>query len=194
MTFIPLDNIAKKKRFTKGKEGIVVYNEDPLRLGRIKVGIKGQFEASNYNDLPWVNRKAPSFLGASKNSEMFAVPELQSKVWVTFPFGDTNFPYYEDFPYSNEACTKEFYEDYPESYGFKDSVGFLFRINKAKKHFVFRNDKFSVSADSKSTFTIDAATINLNGSVNASCGADGSFATGDGKIVIVSKGIITAIV
>ena len=194
MTFIPLDNIAKKKRFNTGKEGIVVYNEDPLRLGRIKVGIKGQFEASNYNDLPWVNRKAPSFLGASKNSEMFAVPELQSKVWVTFPFGDTNFPYYEMYPYSSVASTGAFYEDYPETYGFKDSVGFLFKINKAKKHFVFKNDKFSMSSDSKGNFTIAAPVISLDGSVEVSSGADGSFTSTDGKIIIVSKGIITDII
>ena len=190
MTFIPLDNIAKKKRFNNGKEGVVVYNEDPLRLGRIKVGIKGQFEASNYNDLPWVNRKAPCFLGASKNSEMFSVPELQSKVWVTFPFGDTNFPYYETFPYSKE----EFYEDYPESYGFKDSVGFVFKINKAKNSFTFKNNKFSISSNTKGVLNFEAPVMNFDGSVNILSGADGSFTSTDGKVIVVSKGIITDII
>ena len=79
MPFLPIANKGKIDKVTDSpKFGTVVDNNDPLKLGRVKVEITGIFEGS-LQSLPWVRRKMDSvFCGA--DCEIFDVPEIGSVV------------------------------------------------------------------------------------------------------------------
>lgn len=64
--------------------GVVVDNEDPHHLGRIKV--KGIQELSEDN---WAMPCVPY---AGKNVGFFAIPPVDARVWVEFACGDPDFP------------------------------------------------------------------------------------------------------
>ena len=79
MPLIPITDTAKIKKFTdEPKFGTVVFNDDPERLGRVKVTIPGLFEGTT-DKLPWIRRKMDtSFCG--QDCEIFDVPSFIVKL------------------------------------------------------------------------------------------------------------------
>lgn len=180
MSLISMFDIAKKDTTqTDSKAGFVVDNNDPLKLGRIKVTIPDVYVMEN-NDpstLPWIWKFNNSFLGGSKNSECFSVPELNSLVWVMYPLDDLEFPFYTNYPYGQSCQTNEFTEDYPNMYGFKDSSGLLVRVNKRTKDVYVRyNDKYSLNINGETgkmdVFAAESVNLNTNSAINVTCSAN----------------------
>ncbi len=62
----------------------VLKNDDPRRLGRIKVFVFGILEG-DVEHLPWVTAEQGFALGGS-NSSGFSVPEVGSTTLVYFPY------------------------------------------------------------------------------------------------------------
>lgn len=125
----PVDNLKQPQ---KGK---VINNDDPKKLGRIKCTIKGIFEddANDGEKLPWVNPQNPYGLGGKPDTSAFSIPELDSEVTIIFHHSDVYHPFYVGY-WQSELTTQSllFEEDYPESYGWIDSVIEWIRVNKAK--------------------------------------------------------------
>ncbi len=109
--------------------GVVVDNKDPLQIGRVKVMIS-IFKGIDTADLPWVTQKSPSFLGGGLGSSFFAVPEEGSKIQVFFERREIYNGYYMATLSNKVTMVEDFKEDYPNSYGFKDSQGNILIINK----------------------------------------------------------------
>ena len=108
--------------------GPVVANNDPKKLGRVKVKISPYAELRD-EAIPWASPK----LGSHGNSPDYGglnVPEVGSQVRVTFPSRDFTAPYYSGAELNEVTRTTFFDEDYPHTYGYKDSVGNFIRINK----------------------------------------------------------------
>jgi len=139
----PLIWLKDKNRKTSSFEGTITDNNDPLKLGRVRVrvpqyhGFVGTSEYIPDDDLPWINQVPSSFLGNSTNSGMFSVPDIGTKVTVEYPTSDPYFGYYKGGVTSLETRTTAFDEDYPHSYGFVDPTGTTFRINKQKQTWEF---------------------------------------------------------
>lgn len=136
MALISTLNLVKYKTKTdNGLPGIVVNNNDPLKQGRIKVNIPGMFDTGPGDDtsnLPWVSAFVPPGLGSSPNVESLNVPELKSQVWIIFPFGNLNQPFYTSMPKTAKSVTGELAADYPNTYGFVDKlVGFSYKVNRS---------------------------------------------------------------
>ena len=110
--------------------GMVEDNEDPQKMGRLKVRISPYMDYEP-DDLPW----ACPTLGTHGNTPEAGglnVPEVGSQVRVYFPSHDLTAPYYTGAELNEVNRTTFFDEDYPNTYGYKDSTGNFIRINKAK--------------------------------------------------------------
>ena len=201
MLIKPFTSLLKDKPSpaTMSYIGNVVDNNDPKKLGRIKVQI------SVYGDLgtdalPW----ASPLLGSHGNSVEYGglnIPEIGSQVRVTFPSRDLTAPYYSGAELNEGNRTTFFDDDYPNTYGYKDSVGNFIRINKERgiaqlqhssttnlqvapegsikvglaggAYFIFDNDN---------NFELNIGTLDINGS------ADGSLNINANNEVNISAG------
>jgi len=81
----------KFEGFYRGK---VLDNDDPSKLGRIKIEIYDVFEGIKSSDLPWAVPAMPVFAGAGGGFGYFAVPEVGSFVWCFFECYDMYQPVY----------------------------------------------------------------------------------------------------
>jgi len=149
-------------------KGVVVDNEDPLRMGRVKCSIDGLFPDQEnlpvgtatvdsddpqipdplWQALPWCSPLTPAQLGGATNLGSFWVPEVGSELLIVFPYGDIYFPFYASYWQSESTHQGRHNTDYPNSYGFEDSTGFRWQINKARKTMEIRHPSgFAISVD-----------------------------------------------
>lgn len=118
---------------------MVVDNADPKKLGRVKVRITGLLEDTTAVNLPWVFRRAPASMGGRADLSEMAVPEVGSELVVKFPFGDIYSGFYIGY-WQSEFTHQGFYnDDYPHSYGFRDTQNTYFKVNQAKKEAEFKH-------------------------------------------------------
>lgn len=111
--------------------GTVEDNNDPQKLGRVRVNIP-PYEDFLTEDLPWVAPMLSSSGNSSSNCAL-NVPEVGSQVRVSFPYKDLNAPYYTGAELNERNRTTFFDDDYPNSYGYRDPKGNFVRVNKAKE-------------------------------------------------------------
>lgn len=141
--------------------GVVMDNQDPLKLGRIKVYIS-MYEDVKADDLPWCYPLLHTFLGNSKESIMFSVPEEGSEVRVSFPTRDKYAPYYSGCELNSENKCTFFDDDYPDCYGFKDSVGNFVKVNKKTKTTTIQHSSTTnveIVEDGTTTLTMPEGTV-----------------------------------
>lgn len=181
--------------------GFVEDNNDPEKLGRIKVRIAPYSELST-TDLPWATPK----LGTHGNSAEYGglnVPELGSQVRVDFPSKDFTAPYYSGAELNEVNKTTFFDEDYPNTYGYKDSVGNFIKVNKERgtfqaQHFTSTNAQVApdgsirVSLSNGAYFIMDNSNnFELNiGSLDISGMSDGSLEITSNNEVSVEAGTV----
>lgn len=111
--------------------GKVVENRDPKQLCRVKVMIS-LYEGIDVKDLPWCY---PAVSNGSGAMRVVNVPDVGSEVVVEFPYGDIHLPFYTPV-FVVQKVPSELKESYPESYGWKDSVGNWVRVNKETREMV----------------------------------------------------------
>ena len=110
--------------------GMVEDNDDPKKLGRLKVRISPYMDFDS-EDLPWACPTLGTH-GNSSNAGGLNVPEVGSQVRVYFPSHDLTAPYYTGAELNELNRTTFFDDDYPNTYGYKDSTGNFVKINKAR--------------------------------------------------------------
>lgn len=130
-------DVAKGHHF-----GNVVDNNDPGKLGRCKVRVRGVFDGLPDSDLPWA---VPDF-----NLEgNFSVPEIGHLVDIYFRDDDMNFPHYTTkvIDRNNISTLKD--EDYPNTFIlYETENGDYLKINK-------KTNEFMIRAASGTVFTIN---------------------------------------
>lgn len=135
--------------------GIVADNNDPKKLGRLKV-FCSLYEDLDLEALPWCFPTLDVFLGNSPDSISFSVPEVGSQVRVQFPTKDKYAPYYTGCELNERNKCTFFDDDYPNCYGFKDSVGNFTKINKRTGRNIYQHmstTNVEISKDGTTTFT-----------------------------------------
>lgn len=73
--------------------GTVVDNNDPQRLQRVRVTIKGLYEG-DVSNLPWVAPKVGQGFGNAGGAGRVCVPLINSKLYVELQNGDSHYPVY----------------------------------------------------------------------------------------------------
>ena len=169
MLIKPFGDVIKPEEdpLKKSYTGVVVDNNDPDKLQRVKVSID-LWDGLTTDQLDWVRPKKDVFLGNSPNSGTQNIPEIGSEVRVTFPNGDERDPQYEGMEVNESNKCTLFDEFYPNTYGQKDSVGNYEITNKETKITVHKfASGTTIQADPDGTYTIMSpdglAYISMNG-------------------------------
>ena len=146
MGLLPVFGTLKQENtVTKPKMGIVIDVDDPLQIGRVKATVEGMYTKET---AVWIRPMTCLPFGANgKNKcEVFFVPELGTKIWIEFPFGDENFPYYTSVtPFGKFSHTEAFKENYPHECGFVYGEDFIIKFDTDKGIFFMKNGKTSVT-------------------------------------------------
>ena len=105
-------------------QGTVVDNNDPLKLGRVRVRVS-QFMPDgiiNSSHCPWAVMRRTGWGGSAELSS-FAIPNVNSKVLVQFNGGDIYSPVYETNPVDSSSKLTDMDTHYPSRFGWKDPDG-----------------------------------------------------------------------
>lgn len=110
-------------------KGVVVANNDPLKLERVKIKIPGLYDDQDQSLYPWcISFKRMTFGNGSGFGE-FGVPSLGAVVGVFLQQGDPHYPVYMGSPLQVGMTLAEAAVNYPNRYGFKDPAGNLFYVD-----------------------------------------------------------------
>jgi hypothetical protein len=183
-----LEHIKKINHLDKPYKGIVVENNDPDKLYKIKVKIENFLEG-DIDKLPWVLPKTPisAFSGGFIN-----VPEKNTEVWITFPFKDNPYILFYDgywtskknsLAFGSNKGIDIFQANYPNVMGWHDSLGNFFAVDKT-------DETITLNHKTGTQYKINKeGDLNIIGKrdVNINVTRDMNI-TVDGKIVSHSKG------
>lgn len=110
--------------------GVVVDNNDPDKLGRVKLLVRPMFKKEDIpiSALPWAVPAFPLHEGSGADSGVqfgyFSIPRLDTEVWVFFEAGDYNQPVFFAEAY-NAVKGKPLFADtnYPDRKGIRYQNG-----------------------------------------------------------------------
>lgn len=169
--------------------GIVENNDDPERLGRVKVRIHGLHDDIPVDYLPW----APidqSFVGSKKGS--FIIPEVGTAVNVKFQDGDQYFP----TVVSKALDSKNFnfdadrQEDYPNTMIFwETSKGDYLKFNRKKSELTLNLANglfFKVFGNGNITLSNESSNV---GNVNLDIRGDFTISNPVGNLNLVTNNV-----
>ncbi|OUC14152.1 MAG: hypothetical protein B0A82_14165 [Alkalinema sp. CACIAM 70d] len=89
------------RRFFGKYRGKVTNNKDPLRLGRVQVSVPAIFGEGRES---WALPCSPY---AGKDVGFFAIPPLESNIWVEFEAGDPDYPIWAGCFWGTDQLPKE---------------------------------------------------------------------------------------
>ena len=108
------DHLKPAKTLKRFHKGIVVDNEDPEKLGRVKCTVKRMFE--DKEKLPWIFPKNDSPVD-------FDVPKVGAELVIVFPFDNIYSPFHDGYWHNKDNHNDYFDDDYPNTSGFfKDNL------------------------------------------------------------------------
>ena len=153
--FLPILN-TKKNPAEQSYLGTVEDNNDPDKLCRIKVRIAPYTDMTT-DELPWACPLSSSSSGNSPENGGVDIPDLGSQVRVEFPSRDLTAPYYRGAEINQLNRTTLFDDDYPNTYGRRDSNGNFYRVNKKTGIAHFQHESttnMQVTADGSVTVSL----------------------------------------
>lgn len=151
MTIRFVEVLDKVDQVLISHRGVVVSNNDPARLGRIRVRIPFVLDAEE-GLLPWAIPFS-SGPGVTRGSRL-DVPEVDSVVWIQFLNGDPYLPVYSNLGFHAGSLSSVLTgasdsfssvsdpstdSDYPEVYGYVDSQGTYVKVNKKRGFLAFKH-------------------------------------------------------
>ena len=199
MSFNSLNNqLPQAELGNRLYKGIVVDNNDPLHLDRIKVRIDNLFEP-DLGDVPWIFPIKHSRFGQGSNVGDFGVPAIGSVVIVELQGNDANFAYYSGFMLTAENTVNDLV---PGQYRTIDQSGSVLDIDCVNNVFqyhhisgvIFRieNGQLIVQCDSHLNMQVQGNTsITTQGQTDISSEGNVNI-NSNGQTAITASGNINA--
>ena len=202
----------------------VLDNDDPDQYGRIKVQAYPMFEGITDPDLlPWAVPMYPVWVGSGTETGCFAVPDVDSFVFVMFEAGDIYQPVYiGEAPTATKGLPQARIPNYPTRKASRTSGGVEFYVDDTLGE--VKLSKFEpitsggevvtdsvadpletliasvhmewdgrIIAFSPNNIILDSKIVKVTGNIDLANGWTGTFSTGDNRIVSVSQGVITSV-
>jgi len=165
-------------------------NNDPENLGRIQVMIPTITSDKTHTKWVW-----PKGQFSGKGYGMQILPMKGDLVWVEFENGNARFPLWSHAHFSKDEKPIEFSSS--QIYGFKSPKGQMVIIDdrdgiekvivKSNKHLILESD--TMIFETKNLFLKGL----IVGTPRFSVGANGTFSSVDGRVIVVTNGLITDI-
>ena len=159
--FIPIYNLAKFRNPTDlPKIAEVINNNDPKRIGRIKVRLAGLYEPEDASgsNLPWI-RKMSSELGIGVDERN--IPTVGDQVELIWPY-DNKHAFYRGIPYGDISnIDSEELSTY--NWGWLTKSGTAIMLNKNTGDFIIRTNKSSIHGDNSGKIVISAENVEIQG-------------------------------
>jgi len=117
-------------------EGIVVANDDPRMMSRVKVSIPGLLDTDHIeiDDLPWCYPQFPAEFGNIRSGSPMTTPVIGSTLLIEFPTENIYYPVYRWRAINRKTRPTDFQSEYPHRHGRADPEGNKQIINKAPGH------------------------------------------------------------
>ena len=194
-----MTDIAKNSAWSRLYVGLVIDNEDPDMLQRVRVVIPGLMEAEHKDKLPWIAPMQTSPFGIGDNFGSLHVPYLGSRVIVEFQEKDLSRGLYlSSVVTSKTTLPDELLGNYPHRDGWASPKGDLFyRDSQTGQHF-FRHSSgsgFTIEPDGSFNFVCvgnrtdvvrgDYA-LSVEGDFSVIVAGDHSMSVGDNRSLTVS--------
>lgn len=174
------ENVDRKNILDRPYRGVVVDNDDPLLLGRVKCQVQGLIEGDAAN-LPWIQQRSATMLGGQPNKGTFFTPSIGSELEIRFPYNDVYAGFYVGFWQTKDTHMKTFDDGYPNKYGFFDA-GFTVSYDNQKNEFIIRHPE-SATITIKPDGSVDIVTEGV-----AKFAGKAGTEIGDGSSVTKIKG------
>jgi hypothetical protein len=112
-----MDDLTFTSDLTKKFIGLVVDNNDPLKIGRCKVKVFGKFDDIPNEDIPWAFPMYSAKFASSETGGFgsFSYPKLNSLVTIEFVNNDLYTPQYKEVEKINTVMQTEINDDYINS-------------------------------------------------------------------------------
>lgn len=160
----------QQNKYAQSYVGEVIENNDPQKLNRIKVYIE-LWDYMTTDEMPWVKPSGSGMTGSSSSNYVHEIPEIGSQVRVSFPSQNPDDPQYSGVEVTTENKGGIFDEDYPNTYGRKDSAGNITMTNKRTGITVYKHHSGTDIQFEKD----GAVTLTMPNGSYAHCDADGTW-------------------
>ena len=154
-------------RYSGFYRGKVLDNADPSKLGRLKVLIYGIYStAMPTAELPWAVPAAGIFTGSGSGYGNFAVPEVDSQVFLFFEGEDYNQPvYFAEAPTGIHGLPSERTTNYPYRKVLKTKNGIVVYIDDTSGGQEIKVEHpagASLTIDNGGNITIQGTSVKIN--------------------------------
>jgi len=150
----PSEHVDEIDSFSGYKIGVIVDNNDPLKLSRVRVEIP-EWRGIPTAHIPWACLLQPIELGGSSTLSSHIIPEVGTSVLLTFV--NRNTPIVMGVLKDATTHQPKYDKNYPDSYGKEDPNGFTTFTDKVTKTAtIVHTTGLSISIDSnKGDITVD---------------------------------------
>ena len=117
--------------------GVVIDNNDPEKLFRVKVRLSEMHSGRPNGEIPWSMQFLFSNQGHTNQIGSICIPVIGAKVLIMFPEDDEHDSYYIADYHDKSSQIQELLVDYPNVYGHIDASGNLWLVNTLRDTVTF---------------------------------------------------------
>lgn len=154
--------------FTGIYRALVLDNQDPEKLGRIKARVYPMFFELESDVIPWCVPASPLFSGAGSGSGAFTIPSVGSYVFVFFEAGKLEQPvYFAEAQTATMGIPTESATNYPNRRVLKTPDGFYIYIDETSNELkIHHQSGTEITIDNTGKVLINSSNIQLGTSAN----------------------------